>query len=679
MAKHRGEPASSVAEEIARLRAQISEHDFAYYVLDEPRIPDAEYDRLMRRLLALEADNPEFVSPDSPSQRVGSKPVGRLADVRHSVPMLSLDNVFDEAGLAAFHRRVIERLDAAGISVDALEYVAEPKLDGVAVSLRYEQGEFILGATRGDGTTGEDVTHNVKTIASIPLRLRGTSVPEVLEVRGEVYMPRGAFEAFNARLTASGEKNLVNPRNAAAGSLRQLDPRTTAQRPLDAFMYGIGAHKGWSKPGRQSDVLDSIRKFGFRTSPDWKVVEGIQGCLAYYSNTGRKRKNLPYDIDGVVYKVNDLAWQEQLGAVSRAPRWAVAHKFPAQEELTVVKDVEFQVGRTGALTPVARLQPVFVGGVTVSNATLHNMNELQRKDVRVGDTVYIRRAGDVIPEIVKVVLERRPQGSMPVNLPSHCPACGSDVLRIEGEAVARCIGGLICPAQRKESLLHFASRRAMNIDGLGEKLVGQLVEADRVKNPADIYRITEEEIASLERMGKKSAEKLLSAIARSKVTTLNRFLYALGIREVGESTALALANAFGTLEALLAADSGELQKVPDIGPVVASRVHAFLHEQSNLDVIREIQAAGVHWPKIEIHAPIASPLAGKVVVITGTLKAMTREEAKRRLNGLGAKVSNSVSRKTDLVIAGEDPGTKLAKAEKLGIPVISQDDFTDYL
>jgi DNA ligase (NAD+) len=675
VASRKGVRVDPIIEELDRLRAQIAEHDYAYHVLDEPRIPDAEYDRLMRRLHALESDHPELVSPDSPSQRVGAAPVSGLTDVRHPVPMLSLENAFSEDDLLAFHRRVTERLKSAGQAVDAIEYVAEPKLDGVAVSLRYERGDLVLAATRGDGNTGEDVTHNVRTIASIPLRLRGSSHPRVLEIRGEVYMPKAAFGAFNERMAAAGEKVFVNPRNAAAGSLRQLDPRTAARRPLDAFMYGIGAYEGWNLPRRHSDVLMALHDYGLKTSPDWKVVEGILGCLDYYSYIGRKRQNLPYDIDGVVYKINDLAWQERLGTVSRAPRWAIAHKFPAQEELTVVRAVEFQVGRTGALTPVARFQPVFVGGVTVSNATLHNMDELHRKDVRVGDTVYIRRAGDVIPEVVKVVLERRSSGSTPVMLPAHCPACGSEVVRSEGEAIARCIGGLICPAQRKESLLHFASRRAINIDGLGEKLVGQLVDQGLVKNPADVYALSKLQLVALERMGDKSADRLLDKIERSKATTLDRFLYALGIREVGEATALALARAFQSLDALLAADVETLQKVPDVGPVVASRVHAFLHEPANLKVIRDLQAAGVHWPSIEAPALGHLPFAGKVVVITGTLSSMTRDEAKQRLTELGAKVANSVSKKTDFLIAGENPGSKFDRAVELRIPIITDMEF----
>lgn len=661
--------------EITKLRQAIEEYNYAYYVLTDPIVPDAEYDRLMRRLQELEAAHPELVTPDSPTQRVGAPPAAGFREVRHGRPMLSLENAFNEEELASFHRRVLDRLRSQGIEVDDVEYVAEPKLDGAAVNLRYDDGVLVLGATRGDGTVGEDVTHNIRTIPAVPLRLRGNSLPKVLEVRGEVFMPRKAFLEFNRRAVERGERTLVNPRNAAAGTLRQLDPRLAKDRPLDVFFYGIGEVQGWTPPNRMDELLAALRAFGLRTCPESHLVVGIPGCLAYYSNIGRKRSDLPYDIDGVVYKVNDIDWQQRLGFVSRAPRWALAHKFPAQEEMTVVNGIEFQVGRTGALTPVARLQPVFVGGVTVSNSTLHNMDELQRKDVRIGDTVIVRRAGDVIPEIVKVVLERRPPDARVVTLPMHCPVCGSDVVRLEGQVVARCVGGLVCAAQRKEAIRHFASRRAMNIEGFGTKLIDQVVERGLVKTPADLYDLDAETLVGLERMGEKSAQKLVSALEQSKRTTLPRFLYSLGIREVGEATALGLANHFRDLEPLMAADQETLQRVPDIGPVVAESIYAFFQEPHNRDVIAKLLAAGVHWPAIEAPRETDSPLAGKTVVLTGTLSSMTRDEAKQRLLALGAKVTGSVSKTTDIVIAGENAGSKLQKAETLGVAVWDEERF----
>ena len=666
---------NKVAAELEKLRAQIEDHNYAYFVLDSPSVPDAEYDRLVRRLQSLEAEHPELVTPDSPTQRVGSRPATEFRQVRHSQPMLSLENAFSEEELVAFDKRVLSRLRAAGIEVDRIEYVAEPKLDGAAVTITYESGTMKLAATRGDGTTGEDITHNVRTIDSVPLKLRGRAVPALLEVRGEVYMPRSGFEEFNKHAADRGEKTFVNPRNAASGSLRQLDPKLTAERPLDMFIYGLGVSQGWTVPGTHAEVLSALKALGFRTSPDWKLVEGIQGCLAYYSDISRKRANLPYDIDGVVYKVNDLAWQETLGFVSRAPRWAIAHKFPAQEELTVVLGVEFQVGRTGAVTPVARLQPVFVGGVTVSNATLHNMDDLHRKDVRVGDTVFVRRAGDVIPEIVQVVKERRPKGARRIKLPKKCPVCGSEVIRPEGEAIARCSGGLYCAAQRKESIRHFASRLAMDIEGLGEKLVDQLVERGLVETPADVYELTVEQLTQLDRMADKSAQKLIDAIQKSKRTTLARFLYAIGIREVGEATANALATHFRSLEAIEEADVEALQEVPDIGPVVAAHVHAFFQQAHNREVLERILNRGVIWERPPMPAAADSPLAGKTIVLTGTLSTMTREEAKAKLQALGAKITSSVSKNTDLVIAGENPGSKLEKAQRLGTETWDESRF----
>ena len=670
--KKRGAPAGVVAE-LRRLRAEIEEHSYRYHVLDAPTIPDAEYDRLVRRLEAIEAEHPELVTPDSPSQRVGALPMSDLKPVRHRRPMLSLENAFDEEELTAFHERVTKRLAAAGIEAEAIQYVAEPKLDGAACTFTYEKGVLTLAATRGDGTTGEDVTHNVRTIRAVPLRLRGRKLPDVLEVRGEVYMPRAGFEKFNRAAAARGEKAFVNPRNAAAGSLRQLDPKLTAQRPLDVFFYGTGASEGWALPGTQAGILEALKALGFRTSPDWELVEGIQGCLAYYSNIGAKRADLPYDIDGVVYKVNDLARQEALGYVSRAPRWAIAHKFPAQEELTQVLGVEFQVGRTGAVTPVAKLKPVFVGGVTVSNATLHNFDELHRKNVRVGDTVIVRRAGDVIPEVVQVILDRRPKRAKIVAVPKKCPVCGSEVVRGEGEAIARCAGGLFCPAQRKEAIRHFASRAAMDIEGLGSKLVDQLVERGLVKTPADIYGLTLEQLLELERMGEKSAQNLLGALEKSKETTFARFLYALGIRDVGEATALALATHFASLEELEEADEERLTQVPDIGPVVAGHIRAFLDQAHNREVIATLRERGVRWPKPQAKPAADSPFAGKRVVLTGTLQSMTREEAKAKLQALGAKVTGSVSKSTDIVIAGENAGSKLEKARTIGICVLSEE------
>lgn len=665
--------------EVERLRREIEEHNYRYFVLDAPTIPDAEYDRLMQRLRALEEAHPELVTPDSPTQRVGATPVSGFRPVRHSRPMLSLENAFSEEDVLAFGKRVSDRLRANGIDAKVIRFVGEPKIDGAAVSLRYEHGVLVLAATRGDGTTGEDVTHNVRTIRGVPLRLRMKKPPAVLEVRGEVFMPKHAFEEVNRRAAENGDKVFANPRNAAAGSLRQLDARVTARRPLDVFFYGVGETEGWRLPTTQSGILEALQEIGLKTSPDWKRLDGIQGCLAYYDSIAKKRADLPYEIDGVVYKVDELEWQRILGFVARAPRWAIAHKFPAQEELTVVKRVEFQVGRTGALTPVARLEPVFVGGVTVSNATLHNMDELRRKDVREGDYVIVRRAGDVIPEIVSVVLERRPADARIVELPTHCPVCGSDVQRAEGEAVARCVGGLYCPAQRKEALRHFASRRAMDIEGLGPKIIDQLVESGLVKTPADLYSLEVEQLESLERMGEKSAKKLKDALEKSKETTFARFLYALGIPEVGEATATALAESFGSLEALMDADEEQLQAVPDVGPVVASKVRAFFQEPHNRQVIADLIARGVKWPAPVRPKASTHPFYGKTFVLTGTLSSMTRDEATERLKSVGAKVSSSVSRKTDYVVVGENPGAKAAKARDLDLKVLREEEFSRLL
>jgi DNA ligase (NAD+) len=663
-------------ERAAELRRQIEHHNYRYYVLDDPEVSDAEYDRLLRELSTLEERFPEIVTPDSPTQRVGAAPAAEFGEVTHRVPMLSLENAFSVEDLREFDRRVRERLTA----VDVVEYAAEPKLDGLAVNLLYEHGRLVTGATRGDGTTGEDVTHNLRAIRAIPLHLRGEKHPRLLEARGEVFMPLAGFRRFNAQAEARGEKTFVNPRNAAAGSLRQLDPKLTAERPLDIFFYGVGDVEGGAMPSRQSEILVALRKWGLKTSPEARVVRGVEGCLDYYEQIGRRRAQLPYQIDGVVYKVDDVTAQQRLGAVSRAPRWALAHKFPAEEEMTVVRGIEFQVGRTGALTPVARLEPVFVGGVTVSNATLHNMDEIARKDVRVGDTVIIRRAGDVIPEIVKVVKERRPSHTSPVRLPGKCPECGSAVERVADQAIARCTGGLFCPAQRKESLRHFASRRAMDIEGLGTRLIDQMVTTGLVRTPADLYSLTPAQLADLERMGEKSAANLLAALERSRTTTLPRFLYALGIRDVGEATAHSLAAHFQDLDALLDASAEEIERAPDVGPVIAASVQRFFAQAHNRKVIEELRRRGVHWPRMKPAAAAShAPFAGKTWVLTGTLSGLTREQAQERIRTLGGTVSGSVSKKTDYVIAGADAGSKLRKARDLGVAVLDEREFTRLL
>lgn len=657
------------------LRDQIREHNHRYHVLDDPEVPDAEYDRLMRELQSLEEKYPELVSPDSPTQRVGDAPVSAFGTVRHEMPMLSLGNAFSEKELHDFHRRALEKLELEESS--ELIYAAEPKLDGAAVSLLYVDGVLTQGATRGDGTTGEDITHNVRTIDAIPLRLIGKGFPRRLEVRGEVFMPKAGFEAYNDKARAAGEKTFVNPRNAAAGSLRQLDPKLTAARPLDMYAYSVGITEGGNLPSNHSDIINQLQQWGIKVCPERRVVMGVEGCLAYYADIGKRRDKLAYEIDGVVYKVDSLAMQAELGFVSRAPRWAIAHKFPAQEEITEVEGVEFQVGRTGAVTPVARLKPVFVGGVTVSNATLHNIDELHRKDVRIGDTVIVRRAGDVIPEVASVVLSRRPKGTKRVQLPRKCPVCGSQVVREEGETVARCTGGLFCAAQRAESLKHFVSRRALDIEGFGSKLIDQLVAIDRLKTPADIYQLTQEELQNLERMGNKSAEKLIMAIEKSKATTLARLLYALGIREVGEATAASVAAHYGRLENVVSASEENLQGIDDVGPVVAARLRSFFDEKHNLDVIKRLQNYGLNWAESNpVQSSVDGPLSGKTFVITGTLPTMTRDEAKDFIQSRGGKVTGSVSSKTDFVLAGDKAGSKLSKAEKLQIRVISEAELS---
>ncbi|HEX7417547.1 MAG TPA: NAD-dependent DNA ligase LigA [Steroidobacteraceae bacterium] len=653
---------------VATLRALIDRHNYRYYVLDDPEVSDAEYDRLMEELRALESAHPQLLTPDSPTQRVGGVAQSAFAPVKHQLPMLSLDNAFSEEDLRAFDARVRERLKSDG----DVDYAAEPKLDGLAIAVVYRDGRYLQAATRGDGTTGEDVTANVRTIRSLPLRLQGHP-PAILEVRGEVFMPIAGFKRMNAQAQERGEKVFVNPRNAAAGSLRQLDPRVSEKRPLDLFFYALGIVEGGALPQRQSELPQVLREYGLRTCPQAQRVQGVEGCLAYYTNMGRSRATLPYQIDGVVYKVDRRVDQERLGFISRAPRWAIAHKFPAEEALTVVRDVEFQVGRTGALTPVARLEPVFVGGVTVSNATLHNMDEVERKDVRVGDTVVVRRAGDVIPEVLRVVLELRPlSATQPVRLPRHCPVCHSQVVREPGAAVARCTGGFRCAAQRVEALRHFASRRAMNIDGLGERIIAQLVERELVQTPADLYGLTAAQLAELERMGTKSAQNLIAAIAGSKHTTLPRFLLALGISEVGEATAAALAAHFAALEPLLAADLERMQEVPDIGPVVAGSIVAYFAEPANRRIVAQLRAHGVSWPEVKRAAASAQPLAGRTYVISGALESMTREEAAERLRALGAKVSGSVSKSTSALIVGADPGSKLKKATQLGVATLDE-------
>ncbi len=663
---------ADVRTRAAWLREQLHRHGYRYYVLDDPEIPDAEYDRLFRELQGLEAAYPELITLDSPTRRVGGQSLEAFAPVRHRVPMLSIRTETDigPGGARAFDAQVRRELDL-GADAPPVEYACELKFDGLAISLRYEEGMLVQAATRGDGQTGEDVTQNVRTINSIPLRLHG-GAPEVLEVRGEAFMSRPDFERYNAHQRAVGLPALANPRNGAAGSIRQLDPNLAARRPLSFFAYGLGQTQGWEAPVTHDAVLDALAALGLPVCGERAVAVGVEGLIAFHRAVAEKRAALPFDIDGVVYKVNRLDWQQRLGFRTREPRWAVAHKFPPQEELTVVESIEVQVGRTGAITPVARLKPVFVGGVTVTNATLHNADEVARKDVRAGDTVIVRRAGDVIPEVVGVVLERRPPDAQPFAMPETCPVCESRVVRLEGEAVARCIGGLYCRAQRQEAIRHFASRRALDIEGLGDKLVEQLVERELVHSPADLYGLDAVTLASLERMGAKSAAKRVEALERSKHTTLARFLYALGIREVGESTALTLASHFGALDALMAADEEQLQRTPDVGPVVAAAIRAFFQETHNREVIARLRAAGVSWPEAEVERAIEQPLAGKTFVLTGTLESLTRDQASDRLRALGAKVSGSVSKKTDYVVAGRDAGSKLDKARELGITVLDE-------
>ena len=665
-----------IQKEVVSLRKEIQHHDYRYHVLDDPDIPDAEYDRLIKKLLAIEAEHPELVTQNSPTQRVGAEPVANFQTVTHQIPMLSLDNVFEQEGLREFQKRIFGRLKFdPSVSI---QYSAEPKLDGAAVSLLYERGELVQGATRGDGTAGENVTHNVRTIDAVPLTLQGDDFPVRLEVRGEVFMPLAGFRAFNENAQIKGERAFINPRNAAAGSLRQLDPRLTAKRPLDMYVYSAGLVGDDWAPERHSDVLNKLEEWGFKVCPERRLVDGIDGCIEFYSEIGARRDDLTYEIDGVVYKVDRIDYQNKLGSVSRAPRWAIAHKFPAQEEMTVVHDVEFQVGRTGALTPVARLKPVFVGGVTVSNATLHNMDELHRKDVRVGDTVIVRRAGDVIPEIVKVLFDRRPVGSKSLSIPVECPVCGSEVAKDENNTVIRCAGGLHCSAQIVESLKHFVSRRALNIDGLGAKLIEQLVAMDRISSPADFFELRKEELVGIDRMGEKSAGNIIRSIDKSKNTTLDRFIYALGIREVGETTASSLASHYGCLSGIIDADKLALQEVSDIGPIVASRVRQFFTNEYNLGVIRRMTDSGVHWPKsnqLTHDDRKHGILFGSTFVLTGTLVSMTRDQAKDRIIAAGGKVTGSISSNTSYLIAGDKSGSKLTKAKALGITILTEPEF----
>jgi DNA ligase (NAD+) len=662
----------SAAERIDALREAIATHNHDYYVLDQPTVSDAEYDALYRELQQLESEHPALVTPDSPTQRVGGTALAAFASVRHAVPMLSIRTETNTTpdGAIQFDARIRRDLGLDDAQ-PAVEYNAELKFDGLAVSLRYEAGRLAVAATRGNGEVGEDVTRNVQTIRAIPLRLAAKRPPRVLEVRGEVYMARKDFERLNARQAAAGLRTFINPRNTAAGAVRQLDPAATAQRPLRFFAYGLGEVEDWAVPPTHSAMLDALAAFGLPVNPNRRVARGAQQLVAFYEHVREIRAALPFDIDGVVYKVNSFPLQRELGFVTREPRWAVAHKFPAEEMPTELVDIGVQVGRTGAITPIARLKSVFVGGVTVTSATLHNEDEVRRKDVRIGDTVIVRRAGDVIPEVVRVLVERRPQTAREFEMPRECPECGSAIVRLPGEAIARCTGGLICPAQRKQALRHFASRHAMDIEGLGEKLIDQLVDGGNLRTAADLYRLTAQDLAALERMADKSAANVIAAIDASRSTTLERFIYALGIRHVGEATARDLAAHFGSLDALLAAAPEELLQVPDVGPVLAEAIHDFFAEPHNRDVIAALRRAGVQWSEGPRRV-VAGPLAGRTFVLTGTLPTLSRDEAKALLEAAGATVTGSVSKKTDYVVAGADAGGKLAKAQALGVTIIDE-------
>lgn len=657
---------SSTVDRYHYLQQELARLEHAYYVLDQPLVPDAEYDRLYRELLDLEAQHPDWVTPDSLSQRVGGAPLKEFMEVRHSVPMLSLNNAFEESELIGFDRRCRE-----GLGLDHVEYACELKFDGLAISLRYENGILVQAATRGDGASGEDVTSNIRTIRAIPLRLQGPNLPKVIEVRGEVFMHRTDFEKMNKVAAANGEKEFANPRNAAAGSLRQLDSKITAKRPLSFFAYGLGAlEPSQLLPSTHGELLHQYEALGLPVCRERTVVDSLEGLMTFYTEIAAKRQQLPYEIDGVVYKVNSFAEQTQLGYVSRAPRFAIAHKYPAQEEITTVLGIDVQVGRTGAITPVARLAPVLVGGVTVTNATLHNEDEVRRKDVRIGDTVVVRRAGDVIPEVVSVVLDRRPSNTQVFVMPTHCPVCESHIERLSDEAVARCSGGLFCAAQRKQALLHFAQRRAMDIEGLGDKIVDQLVDLNLVRTPADLYRLGFAALVNMERMGEKSADNLLQSIVQSKKTTLARFIFGLGIRHVGESTAKDLAKHYGGIHPLMDAQMDELLMVNDVGPVVADSIMSFMSEPHNREVIEQLLVSGIEFQKEARRTAV--DLSGKTFVLTGTLPTLSRDQAKELLEAAGAKVAGSVSQKTSFVVAGSEAGSKLDKATELGIPVLDE-------
>lgn len=666
----------SVLQRLEELKESLHYHAVRYYVEDNPEIPDAEYDRLMRELLDIEAENPDLITVDSPSQRVGGQPLSAFSQVTHEVPMLSLDNAFDDSELDSFHKRAQERVGSQSVK----EYCCEPKLDGLAVSLLYENGVLVQAATRGDGTTGENITENVRTIKAIPLKLRGNDWPNRLEVRGEVFMPKAGFEKLNELARKKGEKIFVNPRNAAAGSLRQLDSRITASRPLSFYAYSVGVVQGAELAASHYERFLQIKSWGLPMCPETKRVESLADVKAYYQDILQRRDALPYEIDGVVIKIDDIAVQERLGFVARAPRWAIAYKFPAQEEMTTLNEVEFQVGRTGAITPVAKLEPVFVGGVTVSNATLHNADEIERLQVKIGDHVVIRRAGDVIPQVVSVIKERRPETARDIIFPTQCPVCGSHVERIEGEAVTRCTGGLVCQAQRKQALKHFVSRKALDVDGLGDKVIEQLVDREMVKTPADLFKLSAGILTVLDRMGPKSAQNIVNALEKSKETTLPRFLYSLGIREVGEATAANLAMHFKTLEAIQNANEEQLIEVQDIGAVVAQHITTFFSEEQNQAVVKDLLEQGIHWPEINTTEQVGElPLEGKTVVLTGTLSQLGRTEAKEALQSLGAKVTGSVSKKTDILFAGENAGSKLAKAQELGIEIKTEQDLLELM
>jgi len=674
---------AEVSKRIQDLRQQLNTHSHQYYVLDEPTVPDAEYDRLYRELESVEKEYPDSVTADSPTQKVGAPPLASFTQVTHERPMLSLDNAMNETELVDFERKVRDRLKTEIDASVAIEYACEPKLDGLAVSVLYENGQLVQAATRGDGATGENITLNVRTIKNVPLVLLGTDYPERLEVRGEIYIPKAGFEKLNDDARSNDGKVFANPRNAAAGSLRQLDSRITAKRPLEFCAYSIGVvSEDYALPNKHEKILQCLKQWGLKINSDMAVVQGIQACVDYFAEMGRKRDSLDYDIDGIVFKINDLAIQQTLGFVARAPRWAIAAKFPAQEEITLLEGVDFQVGRTGALTPVARLKPVHVAGVIVSNATLHNMDEIARLGVKIGDAVIIRRAGDVIPQVVSVVMDRRPESAKDIVMPIECPVCGSNVERIATEAVARCSGGLYCGAQRKEAIKHFSSRKALDIDGLGDKLVELLVDAELINSFDDLFHLNLEEVAALDRMAEKSAKNLLASLEAAKNTTLGRFLYALGIREVGVTTAQNLADYFGFLERIQQADEATLLAVPDVGEIVAKHILAFFNEEHNQIIIEQLKKVGLNWPEAE---PVSAedsaglPLAGKVYVITGTLSEMSRDDAKQFLQQLGGKVTGSVSAKTDCLVAGEKAGSKLTKAEALGIDVLDEAGFIELL